>query len=375
MKRTTAMFFSGLIGATAAHAQSSVTLYGVVDDGIAYTSNVGGKSLVAMRAGNLTQSFWGFQGAEDLGGGLKAIFKLENGFDLNTGNLGGPSQIFGRQAYVGFDSAKFGRITMGRQFDLDRESTGSLTTASRLTGGLGAHAGDVDNLWAIYNSANAVKYVSPNFGGVTLGAMYKLGNVAGDFTNSQSYMFSGSYSNGALTAAASFVRVNDPGQAIYGATTSPTLNGAWANPLTNTVFGGFASARRLQIATAGALYALGGFSAAFVYSNTRFEDVIRTSSTPLSGTFIFNGYDANVLYTMSGTFFVGAGFDYESDHDAHYSQVSASVKYLFSKSTLVYLTSAYLHASGTNSFGRPAVALTSSSSNQTTVILGMRHYF
>lgn len=380
MKRIATSCLVGLLGVTAAHAQSSVTLYGVVDDGIQYNSNSAGKSQYSMRSGNQTQSFWGLQGKEDLGGGLKAIFKLEGAYDLNTGKLPGNGALFGRQAYVGVDSANFGRLTIGRQYDLDLESTGPLTAAARVAGGLGAHAGDVDNLWASYNTTNAIKYYSPNFAGFTFGAMYRVGGVAGDFANSQSYDFSISYSKGPLQAAASFVRVNDPGLALYGATTSPTSNGTWTNPLATPIFGGFASARRLQIATAGAVYSLGALSAGLIYSNTKFEDVIRTSSTPLSGTHIFNGYEANLLYTVTPSVFVGAGFDYETTSDAHYSTVSLGAKYFFSKATFLYLSSAYMHASGTSSFGTAAVAnnyfVTSSSSpNQTTVILGIRHYF
>ncbi|SDV47180.1 porin [Chitinasiproducens palmae] len=380
MKHIAVMPLVGLMAAMAAHAQSAVTLYGVLDDGIQYNSNSGGKSQYSMRSGNQTQSFWGLQGREDLGGGIKAIFKLEGAYDLNTGKLPANNALFGRQAYVGLESERYGRLTIGRQYDLNLESTGPLTAAARVAGGLGAHAGDVDNLWASYNATNSIKYFSPSFAGLRFGAMYRLGGVAGDFTNAQAYNFSVTYANGPLQAAASFVRVNDPGLALYGATTRPVANGSWSNPLTTPIFGGFASARRLQVATAGAVYTFGAFSAGFVYSNTRFEDVVGTSSTPLSGTFIFNGYEANATYVVTPTVTIGAGLDYESNHDARYSTVSLGAKYFFSKATFLYLSSAYMHASGTSSFGTPAVAnnyfvASSSSPNQTTVIIGIRHYF
>ena len=63
-----------------AHAQSSVTLYGIVDAGFAYNNNSGGQKLYATSAGNLQGDRWGLRGTEDLGGGLKALFVLENGF-------------------------------------------------------------------------------------------------------------------------------------------------------------------------------------------------------------------------------------------------------------------------------------------------------
>jgi len=70
-------------------AQSSVTLYGMLDAGIGYTSNVGGHEKVSLDGGASGSNKWGLRGQEDLGGGLKAVFKLENGFNIATGGIGG----------------------------------------------------------------------------------------------------------------------------------------------------------------------------------------------------------------------------------------------------------------------------------------------
>ena len=70
------------------HAQSSITLYGVIDEGINYTNNAGDKSAYQLESGYAQGSRWGLKGSEDLGSGLKAIFDLENGFDVNSGALG-----------------------------------------------------------------------------------------------------------------------------------------------------------------------------------------------------------------------------------------------------------------------------------------------
>ena len=67
-----------------AHAQSSVTLYGIVDAGFVFNNNAGGNQLYNLNSGNLQGSRWGLRGTEDLGGGLKAIFVLENGFNVMT---------------------------------------------------------------------------------------------------------------------------------------------------------------------------------------------------------------------------------------------------------------------------------------------------
>lgn len=78
---------AALVAAGHAHAQSSVTLYGVIDDGLNYTSNARGHSAYAMVSGDSNASNFGLKGSEDLGGGLSAIFTLENGFNANNGAL------------------------------------------------------------------------------------------------------------------------------------------------------------------------------------------------------------------------------------------------------------------------------------------------
>src|SRR5471030_3382439 len=87
-----------------AHAQSSVTLYGIIDEGINYASNSGGHTLYNLSSGVLQGSRFGLRGKEDLGSGLSAVFVLENGFDVNTGKLGQGGLMFGRQAWTGLSS-------------------------------------------------------------------------------------------------------------------------------------------------------------------------------------------------------------------------------------------------------------------------------
>ncbi len=72
---------------TAAHAQSSVTLFGLMDTGVTYVSNQGGKSNVKMDDGVNGPNLWGIRGSEDLGGGTKAIFELVNQYQLNNGQF------------------------------------------------------------------------------------------------------------------------------------------------------------------------------------------------------------------------------------------------------------------------------------------------
>jgi hypothetical protein len=85
-KSLLALALSGTF-ALSAHAQSSVTLYGVIDTGILYANNQGGHSSWQEVSAATENTVYGLKGSEDLGGGLHAVFKLENGFNLNNGSL------------------------------------------------------------------------------------------------------------------------------------------------------------------------------------------------------------------------------------------------------------------------------------------------
>jgi len=115
---------AGLIPCVA-HAQSSVTLYGLIDTSITYATNQRtqgagspGSGSVALTSGALNASRWGLRGREDLGGGTAVVFALENGFSGTTGKLSQKGvDMFGRQAWIGVSSRTAGTLTFGRQYD------------------------------------------------------------------------------------------------------------------------------------------------------------------------------------------------------------------------------------------------------------------
>jgi Outer membrane protein (porin) len=107
------------LASSVAHSQSSVTLYGEIDNGIHYQTNVGGGKAVYMDSlDGIDGSRWGLTGKEDLGGGLKAIFTLESGINVNNGQLAQGGTAFGRQAFGGLSSDTYGSLTAGRQYDM-----------------------------------------------------------------------------------------------------------------------------------------------------------------------------------------------------------------------------------------------------------------
>src|SRR5579871_2322709 len=161
----------GLAISHSVFAQSSVTLYGIVDQSIRYTtnSNAANDGMVQMTNGAITNSRWGLKGAADLGNGMQAIFRLESGFEPETGALDSKNTIFNRYAYVGL-TGNFGTVRLGRQ---TTEGFNLFEDLDPLTiGNYGA------NSWPYYLTqgyvSSAVSY-EKSLSGFTFGASYAFG--------------------------------------------------------------------------------------------------------------------------------------------------------------------------------------------------------
>ncbi|BEV16846.1 porin [Herbaspirillum sp. DW155] len=189
-----------------ASAQSNVTIYGVLDAGITRESGTAG-SVLKLATGVQSGNRIGFKGSEDLGGGLKANFQLENGFNGDTGTIRQGGALFGRQAYVGL-SGNFGAVNAGRQYNpvfitldsIDPFGTGLTGSAGNLMAS-GAN-GDV-------RTNNSFTYNTPEMGGLVFNGMYGLGEVAGDASRSRYYALSVGYANGPLGIALAYDNAND----------------------------------------------------------------------------------------------------------------------------------------------------------------------
>jgi len=378
--------FSGV-----AHAQSSVTLYGVVDEGFSWTSNAGGKRLYSLTSGNLSGSRWGLRGTEDLGGRLKAIFTLENGFNVNNGNALQGDRLFGRQAFVGLSSEDFGAVTLGRQYDAVVDYVGQFASSNQWAGYIGAHPGDLDNFNNSQRTNNSIKYTSVDYAGLTFGGLYSLGGIAGKPGQNQIWSVGAKYANGPLALGAGYLNARDPNAGFYGgntATVSPTqpnLFPATASP----VYSGYLSAHTLQIIGAGGSYTFGAATVGATYSNTKFMKIGHdyTAPTALDGkTATFHNAEVNFRYRLTPALLMGVAYDYTRSNKvggqdrAVYHQGSIGADYLLSKRTDLYLVGTYQKASGTDSTGKSAVAAISgvspsSKNHQSSVRIGMRHRF
>lgn len=393
-----------------AFAQSSVTLYGILDVGLNYQNNsqtgrsggaLVGHSQYSMQDGSYGQngSRWGLLGSEDLGGGLSALFRLESGFSLPTGALGQGGAGVGRQSYVGLSSTTYGTVTFGRQYDLVANYIGPLSSASQWAGYLSAHAGDIDNVLNTRRINNAIKYQSQKWNGFSFGGMYSFGGIPGSVGRNQVWSAGLGYSIGQMTLGAAYLNARNPNQSFYGTNPNagnPTVNnigsiGGATSPQSNPIYAGYASASTLQIAAAGASYQLGAFTLDAVYSNVQFRGLGSTGvSGPnpfgYHGTATFNNAEAGVKWQISPTLVSGLEYVYthnsgsDGQPGATYHQGSVGLDYFLSKRTDVYTFLVYQHASGTDSFNQPAVAslaLVSPSSNnhQLGVRVGLRHRF
>ncbi|TCK84143.1 porin [Paraburkholderia sp. BL9I2N2] len=392
----------GIVGSSlfnvAAHAQSSVTLYGVIDEGFNYTSNVatptGGKQLYNLSSGVLQGSRFGFRGTEDLGSGLKAIFILENGFDVNNGRLSQGGLLFGRQANVGLSSSKFGTVTLGRQYDSVVDYASPMAISHQWAGYIGAHPGDIDNFNNGQRTNNAIKYTSPNIAGVTFGGLYSLGGIAGNITQNQVWSLGASYAGAGLTAGVGYLNVRNANVGFFGSSSSTTLTSATANS-TTPVISGFMSAHTYQVFGAGAAYTIGSATVGATYSYTQFAglgDTATSGPNPshYKGAADFNNAEVNFRYQVTPALLLGIAYDYTKggstattagpNPGATYHQGSIGADYLLSKRTDVYFIGVLQKASGTDSTNKPAVAaingLTASTSDrQTALRIGIRHKF
>ena len=364
-----------------AFAQSTVTLYGAIDEGLQYTSNVKGKSNIETTSGQDSGDRWGLKGVEDLGGGLKTLFQIENGFNLNTGNLNNGGRIFGRQAYIGLQSDSLGTLTFGRQYDPLVDLLGPLTANGNWAGSLLSHVYDNDNTDNSIRVSNSVKFVSNKYAGFTFEGMYAFSNAAGGFANNRLYGLAGQYVNGGVTVAGAYLQVNG----------NANTNAGGAVSSADTDF----SAERNQIYGGGINYALtSAATVGFIYTHTNLTNTTGSEyfgnlANPAS-TLRFNNFEVNAKYQFTPAFYGGLMYTYTmAQYDStagqarpHWGNFGGMVDYNLTKRTDVYMQVAYQRASHTPGFAAPlgqAVLVgtdaPSSSLNQTAVLVSFRHLF
>ena len=177
--------------ATTAYAQSSVTLYGIVDSYLGVTHATGKGTAVSIDSAGYQQSRLGLRIVEDLGAGYHVNAVLENGFSLSQGSAADPTRAFSRQAWVGL-SGPFGEVRAGRQ------NSPQYIMLAQLDAFYGATYGSIINnsssLGIRYD--NSLSYISPSFYGFKVQGLVSLGGQASPHTGNNVYVAMIDYSRG-----------------------------------------------------------------------------------------------------------------------------------------------------------------------------------
>ncbi|HEX7912407.1 MAG TPA: porin, partial [Paraburkholderia sp.] len=327
-------------------------------------------------------------GTEDLGGGLKALFVLESGFNSGNGTLGQGGALFGRQAYVGLSQNNVGSLTFGRQYSFSTDYLGGnySTGGQTVAGNYAYHINDVDQLTSSRIN-NSVKFSSANFAGLTFGAMYGFSNTAGAFAgvpgtgtatapvtgSARAYSFGLNYANGPFGVGAAYTDIRYPGQS------APAFSTSLANVTFPTI--GTGQIQDLRTFGVGGRYSIGAATLWALYTNTRLAPITGSATT-------FAAYEAGAKYAFTPALTAGAGYTYMHLSDAnrgHWNQADLSIDYALSKRTDIYALGIYQIAAGHNGTQDLQAQIGSSTSyfstsgngadNQLAFRVGIRHKF
>ncbi|MGF6816589.1 GBP family porin [Paraburkholderia atlantica] len=362
-----------LFGAQAAHAQSSVTLYGIISTGVGWVSNVGGSSSVQMIAGTMQNNRWGLRGVEDLGGGLNAIFVLENGFDITNGKFQQGGRMFGRQAYVGLSDKSWGTVTLGRQYDIPFDYLDRFEAPVAALG-LSAHIGDNDNLFGSYRYNNSIKYQSPTVNGLRGSVMYAMSNAAGQWAVNRSVSAGVAYDNGPLKLALVGLNTNYPGPTLNpnGAVTDDYVGPPFLLFHTSPINRNAGVSRQREFG-GGAQYTFSKLRLTGLVTDVRYDYLDHTSLH-------LDNFDVNATYDITPFLVLGAAYVYTKgqygggiDAAPHWNMGQISINYLLSKRTNVYVFTNYQRA--TDAKAVTYLLAPSSNGSQTVVVAGIRHLF
>lgn len=357
--------------ASGAHAQSSVTLYGLISTGLQYVNNSGGHSLYSLANGGMQPPRWGLKGSEDLGGGTHAIFTLENGFSITNGSLSSGLE-FGRQAFVGLTNDRYGTLTFGRQYE---EMAMQLWWAEsgNIFSGLGTHIGDTDNQYNTQRFNNSVRYASPKISGLSFAADYGFSNSTG-FSNNNAYSFGANYVTGSLKLGAALSQFNRRGGATPSNLTAGAVDNSgygFASPFVTSRGG--APTDQQRIFGFGAGYDFGFLSATLNYTNVLFN---YSDSTGLR----VQNAEISLWKQFTPAWLVGVAYiytfgTYSDGTKPRYHQANLGTLYSLSKRTDLFMFGVYQQAAGDAQHAQIYSATPSSTNKQLLIEAGIRHRF
>ena len=327
-------------------AAQSVTIYGVVDGGLQYTSKDGGTT--AYKNGGLSPSILGFKGSEDLGGGLKANFNLEAHLSTETGATGDWGGTFGRQANVGV-SGSFGAVALGKQYTpavlafAATDPRGLKETNSGLM--TWAYSAGTSNTQIDVFAAKAVSY-NTQVSGVNLGLLYGVGGVAGDAT-------AGRQVSAGLTYAGPV-----------------TLSAAYHQAYGTTLAAGHKTSQKYSV---GVGYTLGAATFKANYMSGKSYDGTTGALSADYGVYGLGvNYALNTANTLTVAYYSG---DKKNTADGRVNSYIVSNDYALSKRTTVYGLVGVAEAGSTAGAGGAAIESFAANKSVTVLQLGVKHSF
>ncbi len=214
-----------LMGAFGAHAQSSVTVYGIVDSSVRYTTNQNaqGQGKLEQTDGILSGSRLGFKGVEDLGGGLRANFNLEAGFNPDTGVSGQGGRLFGRQSTVGL-SGDFGNVLLGRKYTVAHEM---MTSYEAMFFANQAIVGYQGGNYTGLRQDNQIQY-NNKFGAFSLALGHTFGEQAGSTKRGSTNGATLGYDSGPLHLGGSIQTMNGITTEYFGVANPASTQKVWS---------------------------------------------------------------------------------------------------------------------------------------------------
>jgi len=341
-----------------------VTIYGLIDQGVEYVNNVArGKTATtnAVRTGDGTAtSYFGIRGSEDLGGGMKALFDLQGGFQPNDGAARQGGRLFGRQSYVGLDGP-FGRVTLGRQYTMRFFATSFINPFG--TGAQGLTT--LDNGIASARADNSISYrffagaieggVNYSFGrDAVAGSSVAASNCPGETTPSnecREYSAMLKYDGRTWGLATSYERNYGGTSATWGGLTSPKLTDS------RLTLGGYFKIKDAKFGVGWIRRDDEGIA------TPKSNLVWVTGTVPVTPFFYIDGMVAGIKY----------------DHSRNKALVLVlRGEYLLSKRTFLYVTAEHMHNYGTLALAATTITPVPTpppGSSQISVIAGIRHTF
>jgi predicted porin len=387
---------AAMLATGGAFAQSSVTLYGIIDTGIGYLSSQapstgatkGGASVFKMIEGVWGGERFGFKGSEDLGGGTKAIFQLEEGFNADTGAESKSGLMFSRASWVGLSNTSYGAFTVGRQYTPYYNMLANYGPTPWLTGAYGAHPGDLDALDTDYRINNSLLYTSPNFGGLKVSGMYALGGVAGSFNAGSTWSVGAQYQAGAAGIGVGFARFDNATNGGGPWSSSSTAYSGTGEQGESSITNGYQNAAAQQrFAVTGGYQFNPQWDVSASYSNVQY---IAGPHSGFASTAIFNTGGAVLHFRPVVSWDLAAGYSYTRATEANgvqdaasYQQVNLTELYNLSKRTRIYVLEAFQRANGQTLNGGKAVTATAaigeqsaaSCRSQFAATVGINHQF